>query len=184
MILTETPKRLKQANFFYDKFKKEALIPAKLYYLSATIIFTRSIYHIFDNEMKEKVKNNPALSIWVKNKMDSFNKEPWFGDIKKLRDTDIKKELTEPRVSFMSRPKNSNFTGKIKIISQFIEGNRLKLIAKDYKNEEVVELEENEVDFFLNKKIDNKNIEINSAIEFCLFDWQTVIEELKQFNLE
>lgn len=52
--LIKTFERWKQAAFFFDQYKKTKIPFEKYTYLSAAIVYTRSIYQVLKNELKKK----------------------------------------------------------------------------------------------------------------------------------
>lgn len=177
--LIKTFDRWKQASFFFDKYK-EALTPFEKYnYLSAAIVYTRSIYHVLEHELKRMKLAEEAI-----NDMNDFFKNPSFAQLNATRNLEIKEKIDPSEMPVWFYPKIKSFTGKVKFVLQFVEGNKVKILAYNFDTNEPLELESDLVDYNIEIQIQLRNdgektvIQINKLLEETLDDWLRFLKEL------
>lgn len=177
--LKKTFDRWKQANFFFDKFK-EALTPFEKYnYLSASIVYTRSIFHVLENELNKK-----QLSPEIKIEIESFLQNPVFKMLNATRNVEIKEKIDPTEMPVWFYPRLISYIGKVKFILQFADGNKVLVKAFNFDTDEPLELESDLVDYNIEITIQVENekdktvIQINKLVEQMLDEWLQFIRLL------
>lgn len=161
---------IKESEFFLRKMKVCTRMPDKIYYLHSAIIFTRSIFHIIENNLK----NNKAIKdVWEKEKVKLF-KRSWHLDLKALRDKQLKEGNLDFSIIFTPEPIWRLAGKKVKMVTEPVINDQVEYIIKDYYSGEV--LQEGVKSYLIKNKVSIQDV--RKIIQNVIIDYKMVVNKL------
>lgn len=187
MVLEKTRAEFEQASFFFGKYQESIDRKEKLYFLNASIVFTKAIFDVFRNEVANSTKNSNELKESINEIISYVEGNEYLEHLRALRNLELKEKILSYPMGWITTVDAQIIKeGKRIRYGEFVPGNKIKLYIANPAGTDNKEEEYSVEPFMVYQEIEvidrdkkyKKTVEVQTTINESLIVWERVLAQL------